>query len=220
MAYNKDNYENNRLTPAQEEFCQQIMQGLSQRQAYYIAYPNSKKWKETSVDCNASQLMDNTKVKQRLLEMGYKDTKKVEWTRKKALETINYVMDINRQDIERMQEGYQTEIDIKEVQLMQYAQMMTMPNVDTNRIAKNMQEITNEIAQLKKQRRINGTNIKGIYEGAKILNRMFGYDITKVEINQKDIERENMENSLSVEELKAIAYASKSTNNGTNTEES
>lgn len=35
---------------------------------------------------------------------------------------------------------------------------------------------------------------------------MFGYDITKVEINPKDEERENMK-ALSVEELKALAYA-------------
>ena len=35
---------------------------------------------------------------------------------------------------------------------------------------------------------------------------MFGYDITKVEINPIDEERENIE-QLSVEELKAIAYA-------------
>lgn len=41
---------------------------------------------------------------------------------------------------------------------------------------------------------------------------MFGYDITKVEIQQEDTERENLE-QLSVEELRAIAYASKSGKN-------
>ena len=35
---------------------------------------------------------------------------------------------------------------------------------------------------------------------------MQGYDITKVEIQQEDEERENMK-ALTVEELKAIAYS-------------
>jgi len=43
----------------------------------------------------------------------------------------------------------------------------------------------------------------GIYEGAKILNRMFGYDITKVEIKQEDEERNEMD-KLSVEELRQL----------------
>lgn len=48
----------------------------------------------------------------------------------------------------------------------------------------------------------------GIYEGAKILNRMFGYDITKVEIQQEDEEREEID-KLSVEDLREILKASK-----------
>jgi hypothetical protein len=216
MAYNKNNYENNRLTPKQEEFCQQIMQGKTQYEAYTIAYPKSKNWKRNSVDCNASQLMEDTKIKQRLKEMGYKDTKKVEWTRKKALETINYVMDMNKKDIERIDEAYQTEIDLYEAKLLQKGQELA--NVQSVRqatqIAKEMQDITETIAKLKKQRRTSGTNIKGIYEGAKILNRMFGYDITKVEIKESDSTRDEAK-QLSVEELKALAYANKDTGEST-----
>jgi hypothetical protein len=77
-----------------------------------------------------------------------------------------------------------------------------------------MQDITETIAKLKKQRRTSGTNIKGIYEGAKILNRMFGYDITKVEIKESDSTRDEAK-QLSVEELKALAYANKDTGEST-----
>ena len=58
-----------KLTPKQEKFVDGILQGKSQRQAYIEAYPKAKKWKETSVDSNASQLMENTKVLQRLKEL-------------------------------------------------------------------------------------------------------------------------------------------------------
>ena len=40
-------------------------------------------------------------------------------------------------------------------------------------------------------------------KGAKILNRMFGYDITKVEISNEDTERDEME-KLTADELRSI----------------
>ena len=61
--------------------------------------------------------MTNAKVKRRLEEAGYKERKKVEWTRQKALETINYVMDLNRKDLERIDDACQTEIDLYEIKL-------------------------------------------------------------------------------------------------------
>lgn len=205
MAYNKNNYENQRLTPKQELFVDCIMQGKTQYESYITAYPKAKKWKRNSVDCNASQLMEDTKIKQRLKELGYKDHRKVMWTRQKALETINYVMDMNRKDMERIDRAYEDEIQLLNAQIMELSQAMAQ---ETNPqriygIAKQMQELTAEIALRNKQRRTNSTNAKGIYEGAKILNRMFGYDITKVEISNEDTEREEIE-KLSAEDLRDI----------------
>ena len=54
-----------KLTANQEKFTQEIIKGKSQREAYYIAYPNSKKWKEESVDSKASTLFANVKVQKR-----------------------------------------------------------------------------------------------------------------------------------------------------------
>ena len=210
MAYNKDNYEHNRLTPKQEKFCQEIAMGKSQRQAYLAAYPKSKDWQISTVDERASVLMNNSKVITRLKELGYKDEKKVRWTRQKALETINYVMDLNRKDLERIEQAYQTEVDLLNSQLLQLSAQMAQEQdpMQVFRIAKQMQEITADIAEKNKQKRVNATNIKGVFEGAKILNRMFGYDITKVEIKQDDEERDEIE-KLTADELKAILNASK-----------
>lgn len=206
MAYNKNNYQNNRLTSKQEAFVDAIMQGKSQYQAYIEAYPNAKNWKRNSVDCNASQLMDDTKIKQRLKELGWKDKKKVEWTRKRALEEINYVLDINKQDIERQQQGYEEEITIKQQELAEWVKLLTIENIDKEAVNKEIKSIVKQITALKQRRRVSAVNNNGILNAARVLNRMFGYDITKVEIQQPDQEKENMR-ELSIEELKAIAYA-------------
>lgn len=57
------------LTTRQERFVQELIKGKSQRQAYLAAYPNSKKWKETTVDSKASTLLKNGKVKERYEEL-------------------------------------------------------------------------------------------------------------------------------------------------------
>lgn len=49
-----------------ELFCQAILKGQSQRQAYYTAYPASKKWKDSTVDSKASVFAKNDKVLARL----------------------------------------------------------------------------------------------------------------------------------------------------------
>ncbi len=54
-----------RLTDKQEKFVQELIKGKSQRVAYRIAYPNSVKWKDESVDQVASRLMKTVKVMSR-----------------------------------------------------------------------------------------------------------------------------------------------------------
>ena len=119
-------------------------------------------------------------------------------------------MDMNRKDMERIEQAYEDEIQILNAQIMECSKAMAQ---ETNpqkiySIAKQIQELTAEIALRNKQRRTNSTNARGIYEGAKLLNRMFGCDITKVEISNTDEEREEME-KLSAEELKELINISK-----------
>lgn len=206
MAYNKDNYENHNLTPKQEKFIDGILQGKTQYEAYIEAYPTSKKWTRNAVDVNAHTLLNDTKIQLRLKEMGWKEQKKVEWTRKRALATINRVIELNNEDMERINNAYIRERQEAEAELVRLATLMTMEDIDKTAVAAKMRQVNDRIAQLDKQPRMNKTNINGILESAKVLNRMFGLDITKVEINSNDEERNNMK-TLSKEELKAIAYA-------------
>lgn len=51
-----------KLTLKQEKFVQELISGKSQREAYRIAYPSSKKWKDENVDSQASNMLKIPKV--------------------------------------------------------------------------------------------------------------------------------------------------------------
>jgi phage terminase small subunit len=53
-----------KLTPKQEKFIQNIIKGMSQREAYKDAY-NAENMKDESIDCNACKLFNDAKIKQR-----------------------------------------------------------------------------------------------------------------------------------------------------------
>ena len=205
MAYNGHDL-NRRLTSKQEEFCQQLMMGKTQYEAYRNAYPKTKTWKRSTVDWNASMLAKQPNIQKRLQELGWRDAKKVEWTRQKALETINKAMEMHQQDMERIEKAYQEDLDRKDMELKQWVNLLTVENVDKQRVQKHINQLLDEMSDLRKVRRINAVNTRGIYEGAKILNRMFGFDITKVEINQEDEERKKLE-EIDIDKLEVIADA-------------
>ena len=67
-----------KLTKQQELYVLALLRGLSQRQAYYEAYPKSRAWADNSVDNKASVLYRNAKVKARLEELNNKLMQKQE----------------------------------------------------------------------------------------------------------------------------------------------
>lgn len=206
MAFNKNNYDEYKLTPKQEKFVELIMEGKSQYEAYIEAYPKAKKWQRNTVDSRASVLVKNKKIAKRLEEYNEIRKKKIEWTRDRALNEINYVLDINKKDIERMVYAYEEDLQRKELELQKWVQLLTVENIDTNRVQSHINQILDDMSDIRKKRRVSGINTAGILNAAKLLNRMYGFDTTKVEVNPENEERKNME-KLSVEELKAIAYA-------------
>lgn len=59
-----------------EKFAQGLACGLSQRKAYYAAFPNSVKWKESTVDVKACELAKSDKILVRLDELRKVSTSK------------------------------------------------------------------------------------------------------------------------------------------------
>ncbi len=203
-----------RLTAARERFCQEIACGKTQREAMLIAYPARKNWTQQSIDVAASQLIDNKLIITRIAELRARTEKEVIWNRTRALNEINYVLEMNKKDMARIEDACQNEIDALEARILQITSSISECKDMEQVIAKTkeVQDISEKIAKLKKQKRVNSTNINGILNAAKILNRMYGLDITKVEVTTTDTERDNMK-SLSKEELKALAYANINTGN-------
>lgn len=91
------------LTDKQEIFIQQLLKGKSQREAYRTAYPTSRKWKDDSVDCEASKLFHSTKVSQRYQELKKEieeeHKKKNLWNKEKALTGLLWLMQKAQNDI-------------------------------------------------------------------------------------------------------------------------
>ena len=73
------------LTQNQERYVQELVKGKTQRQAYLIAYPKSKNWKEKTVDENASRLFNNRKAQARYNELMNKHKDKAIMTRDELL---------------------------------------------------------------------------------------------------------------------------------------
>ncbi len=66
------------LTKQQEIFVKELVKGKTQRQAYYKAYPNRKKWKEKTVDEKASRLFNTSKVRARYDDLMQKVREEIE----------------------------------------------------------------------------------------------------------------------------------------------
>lgn len=94
------------LTAKQEKYVQGLVAGLSQRQAYKNAYPNSEKWKDNAIDSNASTLLSDTKVSQRYKELMDEHKDKALWTREEAVSALKWLLDKSVKSIEIQDEEY------------------------------------------------------------------------------------------------------------------
>ena len=80
----------NQLTPKQEAFAQAIADGMRQAEAYRLAY-NAEKMKAESVHVNASKLMADAKVAQRVDELKAALAEKALWKREDSVAVLSEV---------------------------------------------------------------------------------------------------------------------------------
>jgi phage terminase small subunit len=80
------------LTAKQEAFVQNIIQGMSQADAYRSAY-NTKRMSDNSIYVNASKLMADAKVAQRLSELRNELAKPSIKTAQERMEWLSRIMD-------------------------------------------------------------------------------------------------------------------------------
>lgn len=94
------------LTAKREKFVRGLVAGLSQRQAYYEAYPNSKKWKPETVDNKASKLFKENEILARYNELMEEHKNKALWTREEAINELKWLYKQAIKSIEEQDEGY------------------------------------------------------------------------------------------------------------------
>lgn len=88
------------LTPREEVFVQARVKGMSQRQAYRVAFPESKA-KDTTVDSKASEMWKKAKVQARYKECVEEAKGKSIWTREMAIDDLKWLKDKAREAIEQ-----------------------------------------------------------------------------------------------------------------------
>ena len=152
--------------------------------------------------------MTNKKVLKRLEELGWKDKTEVLITRKNMLKRVDKLMTEHEKEMERIKNAYEQDKTLIMKQLSEWMSLLNMEGIDKQGVQTKINELTKQLIDLDKVRRLNAVNTHGINECAKIINRMMGYDITKVEISTVDDEREEME-KLSAEELRELINISK-----------
>ena len=171
MARSK--HHDDRLTKAQEIFVQELLKGNTQRQAYLKAYPSKKNWKESSLDSNASTLFKQERVRQRydelLNKMRETETEKTRWTREQSIETLRYVIDVNKKDLERIDQAAEEELEVL------HQLMIENPERATSYIK--------EVLSKRKARRASQVNNKGITDAVAELNKMQGFNEETINLN-------------------------------------
>jgi hypothetical protein len=75
------------MSPKQEHFAQCIADGMTQADAYRTAYDASN-MKDTSIHVNASKLLADAKVAQRVAELKEKLASKALWTREMSVKAL------------------------------------------------------------------------------------------------------------------------------------
>lgn len=163
----------NTLTKPQEIFIQELLKGNTQRQAYLKAYPSKKKWKESSLDSAASGLLKHNKVKERyeqlLNDMREKEQEKTMWTREQSIETLRYVIDVNKKDLERINKAFEEELEV--LQKLMQEEPEKAP------------QYLEQILKQRKLRRASKVNNQGIIDAVAELNKMQGFNEETINMN-------------------------------------
>lgn len=79
------------LTLKREKFCQAVAEGVNKLDAYRLAYPTTK-MKDNVASTEASKLLQNPNVYQRISELRNMLVEKVLWTREESVNSLKEVI--------------------------------------------------------------------------------------------------------------------------------
>lgn len=82
-----------KLTPKQEKFCQEIVKGVNQTQAYKIAF-NPKKSSNKTINNHSYELMQNADIMARIKELREKQEKEINYSVKDSFNKFNSIQEL------------------------------------------------------------------------------------------------------------------------------
>ena len=154
-------------------FVNAILQGKTQKDAYLLAFPEMAKKPLSQIYVNSCQFFKKPAVQkeyQKLLtEFQEKEKVKTEWTREQAIETLRFVVDTNKRDLQRINKAADEELEILQEKIL--------------REPKKAAKLVQELIRKRKQRRATAVNNEGIIKAAAVLNQMHGYNEETVNLN-------------------------------------
>ena len=154
-------------------FVNAILQGKPQKDAYLLAFPEMAKKPLSQIYVNSCQFFKKPAVQkeyQKLLtEFQEKEKVKTEWTREQAIETLRFVVDTNKRDLQRINKAADEELEILQEKIL--------------REPKKAAKLVQELIRKRKQRRATAVNNEGIIKAAAVLNQMHGYNEETVNLN-------------------------------------
>lgn len=163
------------ITLKQINFVEAILEGKTQREAYYTAYPNSKKWKPGAVDTTASGLYNKPEIQKRIAirteELAAIMRAKGTWSREQSVKKLQYVIDICEKEVQRIEGAYNEELDI------------LLKGVAEAEDPKQAASMLLTILKEKKQRRISKIHTGSIIEAVAELNKMHGFTEENINLN-------------------------------------
>jgi hypothetical protein len=99
-----------RLTPKQERYCQERVKGLSQRQAYKVAFAPPTMG-DLTIDAKASILEKTDKIRIRLKALQDDLAREVVWDKKRSLDALIGLYETAESNLERSSENGSFYID-------------------------------------------------------------------------------------------------------------
>jgi phage terminase small subunit len=87
------------LTVAEDTFARLVITGMSQAEAYRIAFPKARKWKDTAVYPEASTLAAQPKVRARIAQLQAPVLKKFELKLENAIQEIMRIAYVDPNDL-------------------------------------------------------------------------------------------------------------------------
>lgn len=163
------------LTPEEEQFCKDVANGISYTEAFLKNFPEraSKCRHVTSAAYSMTQKIKIASfIKDLVAARRSVAIESMQWTREKSIEALNYVINVCKNDIEKIHRARQDELQF----LLNCMEDPTKSDVE-------IKTITQKMLKLQQKSEINKVQISGIIDAITELNSMHGYNETNLNVN-------------------------------------